>query len=240
MGPFRNFHVPWNDAAGMIDTLDAYAIDVALVAPHAAISSDPLFGNRLAGEAAAANPGRLYAYYTVNPFYDQLNRLEIPRRFGEPWFKGFKVHPELHGDYPLEGDGYTRMWRFAADRQLPVLSHTYFGGDRLEVFARLATEYPSVPILVGHLAFDLGLDNAFRLADEHANIYLDLTGPLRWNGVVERVVTTVGADRVVYGSDIPFLDPGLQLGAIVYSTLSEKDADQVLGGTANYLFRLVP
>jgi uncharacterized protein len=238
MGYFRNFHIPYNDVHGMIKTMDSYGIDIACVTHHAGISSDFRLGNDFVIEAKELYPERIVGYCTINPNYPNEILGELERCVDDHRFRAVKVHPELHDNYPLDGKNYRPMWEFAAERELPLLSHTYFAGDSLEVFGRLAKEYPTVTILLGHLGFDKGLDQAIELVQQHPNIVMDLTGPVQFAGIVERAVKGVGADRVVYGSDIPFRDAATQLGNILYADLKREDKEKVLGLNAKRIFKL--
>lgn len=238
LGHFRNFHIPNDDADGMVAVMDALGIDVALVASHAGISSDYVLGNNITLAATRAHPGRMLAYCVVNPNFPEQARDELDRCFADPVFRGIKVHPELHGDHPLDGRGYRPMWEYAAEHRLPVLSHTYFGGDRIEVFVGIAKEFPEVPILVGHCGVDLGLVHVVDSVLPYENLILDLTGPQAYQGVVEKLVAEVGAHRIVYGSDMPFNNAALQLGGTLYAQIPEADKRCILGGNAARLFRL--
>lgn len=238
MGCFRNFHIPHNDVHGMIAGMDALGIDIACVTHHAGIFSDFRYGNDEVARAIDLYPDRIVGYCTINPNFPNEVEEEMERCVDQMGFRALKVHPELHDDYPLDGRNYRPVWEFAQARGLPLLSHTYGGGDSLDVFGRLADEFPAVTIFLGHLGFDKGLERSIELANRHANIILDLTGPVQFSRVVEAAVRGVGADRVVYGSDIPFRDAATQLGNVLYADLSRHEKEMVLGLNARKIFRL--
>ncbi|MFD0663585.1 amidohydrolase family protein [Thermocatellispora tengchongensis] len=236
LGAFRNFHIPGHDIDAMVEVMDLLGVDVAVVAAHAGIYADYRFGNDQVAEAARRHPGRVLGYCCVNPNYAAEVRGELERCFADPAFRGIKLHPELHGDYPLDGPAYRPVWEFAAERRVPVLSHSYFGGDPLGVFAALADEYPTVPLLLGHAGLDYGLDRVVDVVGERPNIHLDLTGPLSWDGVVEFLVAELGAERLLYGSDMPFMNAPLQFGGCVYARVDRAAKERVLGANAAALF----
>lgn len=240
LGSFRNFHVPDNDAAGLVRAMDALGIDVAVVAHHAGISADFRFGNDEVMAAAGSYPGRLLGYCCVNPNYPHEVRRELERCFAQPAIRGIKLHPELHGNYPLDGPGYEPVWEFAADHTVPVLAHTYFGGDPLDVFAEIADRHPSLPLIVGHSGVDFGPERVAALAADHANLWLDLCGPLSFDGLAEYLVGAVGAGRLLFGSDQPFIGGASQLGTLVHARLCSEDLAQILGDNARALFRISP
>ncbi|HET6504505.1 MAG TPA: amidohydrolase family protein [Amycolatopsis sp.] len=219
MGFYRNFHIADNDADGMVKRFDAVGIDVACVSHHAGISADHQYGNRIVREALRRHPNRLIGFCVINPNYPDTVRDEIETCFAEPGFRGFKVHPELHGDYPLDGPGYRKMWRYADAHRLPVLFHSYFGGDRLEVFERVAKTYPGATLLLGHAGLDLGLDNAVALTERTDNVVLDMTAMQRHCWAIEHLAARADKTRLTWGSDSPFIDPGLILGAVAHADI---------------------
>jgi predicted TIM-barrel fold metal-dependent hydrolase len=236
MGCFRAFHIPANDAEGMIGAMDALGVDVCVTAAHAGISSDYERGNDDVLAAADRYPDRILAYCCINPNYPRSVVHELERCFRHPAVRGVKLHPELHGNYPLDGPAYAPVWEFAEAEGVPVLSHSYFAGDPVEVFGRIAGRYPSAPVIVGHAGIDQGVDRAVRLALDHPNVWLDLTGPVAINGLVEALVERVGADRLLFGTDMPFMNGALQLGSLLYARIAREDMELIVGGNAARLF----
>jgi uncharacterized protein len=228
MGDYYNFHIPWSNESGMIEAMDAYGIAVAVVSHHASIAADYRFGNDTIIAAMRQYPGRFIGYAGINPNYphDVLPELERCIAAG---MCAVKLHPELHGDYPLDGANYRPMWEYAAAHSMVVLTHTYFNGDRLDVIERLAQQYPTATILLGHCALDLGLDRACDLACRQPNIIMDLCGPQIFGGVVEYLVGRVPIERITWGSDAPFLDIGPLLGSILYARISREEKAKILG-----------
>lgn len=238
LGRFRNFHIPAPDAAGLVRSMDSYGIDVAVISAHAAISADIVRGNDETLAAISSFPDRLLGYCVVNPNYPELAEREIEKCFAHPLVRGFKFHPELHGDYPVDGPGYQVAWKFANAHRLPVLSHTYFAGDSLETFARLTALYPEAILLLGHAGQDFDLEDVVSLVQRRPNVVLDLCGALSAEGALETLVSRVGPERLLFGTDMPFMSGGRQLGTIATSRLERSVKEVVLGSHAARLFRV--
>lgn len=236
LGPFRNFHIPGNDIDSMVRTLDALGIDLAVIAAHAGISSDYRLGNDQVIEAARRYPERVIGYCCINPNYPEQVAGELARCFANPSFRGIKLHPELHGNYPLDGPNYRPVWEFAAERGVPVLSHSYFGGDGLDTFMRIARDYPGAPLLLGHSGLDFGIQRTVEAVAGQPNVMLDLAGPLTWDGIVEELVAELGPERLVFGSDVPFMNAALQLGGCVLARIDREAKEAILGRNAAKLF----
>ena len=54
------------------------------------------------------------------------------------------------------------------------------------------------------------------------NVVLELTYTTLTRGMVEYLVREVGADKVLYGSDLPMRDPSPQLGWVTYAQFPKK------------------
>lgn len=236
LGAFRNFHIPGHDADGLIAAMDSFGIDRTVLSAHAAISSDVRRGNDETTQAVRAFPDRLAGYCVVNPNYPDEVAEELDRCFASGCFVGIKLHPELHGDYPLDGPGYQPMWAFANDRRLPVLTHTYFGGDRIEVIELLAQTYGDSQILIGHAGLDLGLDQVAAAVNDHDNLWLELCGALSFRGHVEVLAERVPVERLLLGTDMPFINAASQLGTLLFADLPREDIEKIAGGNARVLF----
>jgi hypothetical protein len=65
----------------------------------------------------------------------------------------------------------------------------------------------------------------------YANVYTDTSGVRRFDYLVE-AVRRAGAGKVLFGSDGPWLHPGLELAKVRLLGLAPADEALVLGGTA--------
>jgi predicted TIM-barrel fold metal-dependent hydrolase len=59
-------------------------------------------------------------------------------------------------------------------------------------------------------------------------------------GVIEQLVAGAGAERVVFGSDMPLMDPRCQIGKIITAAIDDQAKRLVLGENAARLLGLAP
>ncbi len=223
MGPVYNFYLPYNDAEGMLKSMDLMDIEASVVSSNAAISSDVEYGNRYTLDAVKRYPGRFLGFYVFNPRYPELMMEQIESYFAEDGFVGLKIHPEYSGDYPMNGKGYKPMWEYAAEHKIPVLSHTYYGGDRLEVFESIAKEYPDVPLLIGHGGMDLGVGKAIDMVNRQANLFFDLCSPAdKKHGALNLIAKELNPDKAIFGSDSPWNGPNVVAGAVLFTDVDDR------------------
>ena len=236
MGRWFNFNVPMGDAAGMVARMDRLGIRACIAAHHASIGPDFKYGNDEVLQAMADFPGRIYGYATVNPNYPEELIAELDRCVSAGMV-GIKIHPDVH-QCVVDDVKYRPVWEYAEEHRLPLLSHTGTNGKNpVKSFEGIAETYPNVTVILGHSGFGSeGADQSIEAASKFPNIYLEITGSVIVYGTLERMVRTIGADRVLFGTDLPFIDPRPQLGRVAFAKISDDEKRQVLGLNSARIF----
>jgi uncharacterized protein len=97
----------------------------------------------------------------------------------------------------------------------------------------LATEYPGVNFIIPHLgsfADDWKAQLAFiPMLERHPNIYTDTSGIRRFD-LLEMAVQRAGPHKILFGSDGPWLHPGVELEKIYALKLAPNALRLVLAG----------
>jgi len=234
MGRWFNFHVPDGTAAGMIRTMDRIGVRAIVSSGHAAIGPDYKLGNDDIEQGARAYPGRIFGYITVNPNYPEREmRDELEARWATGLFLGIKFHADMH-KYLSDGERYVPAWEFAHEHGIPVLSH-----DTVGHFEEPVKKYTQAKLLIAHsISSHEMLEAATGLALRHANVYLDICGSPLIYGALELAVEKVGAGRILFGTDLPFIDPRPQVGRVAFARIPEADKLRIFGENAMELFAL--
>jgi predicted TIM-barrel fold metal-dependent hydrolase len=241
MGPWFNFSIPKDPwAEGMIRALDTCGIDQVACAPHWAISTDMRQGNQIVADVVARYPDRFIGYCTISPHYSAEEIMaELERRLLHGNLTAIKIHPNVHR-YQATGPHYRPMWEFAQKHHLTVLSHTWESDKECgpQLFVEIGKQFPDVAILLGHSGGTPGgMDESIAAAKEWDRLYLDLTGSQLPRGMLEVMVQQVGAERVLFGTDIPFVDCRPQVGYVAVARISDDEKRLILGRNAQRLFQ---
>jgi len=101
----------------------------------------------------------------------------------------------------------------------------------------LVVEFPDVPVILGHMGHGniIYINAAIDVAERHTNVYLESSGMPMHTKIAE-AVRRVGRERVLFGSDVPFHDPVVELLKVQRSGLSDEDLEWVMGRSAEELF----
>jgi predicted TIM-barrel fold metal-dependent hydrolase len=139
---------------------------------------------------------------------------------------------------PGRADLLEPVMRAAADHsELPVVVHGFAPTtvEDLRTLARLATAYPSVPLVISQLG-GLNWMDAIQLVRDTPSMFLELSTANVIFAV--RLAIREIPDRTLFGSDAPYGDPVLARATVERVTRSGEVRDRVLGGTAARLLRL--
>jgi len=95
----------------------------------------------------------------------------------------------------------------------------------------IATEYRDVNFIIPHLssfADDWKAQLAFLSPLERfPNVYTDFSGVRRFDLMID-AVKRAGADKILFGSDGPWIHPGLELMKVYALHLSKPEQDKIL------------
>jgi predicted TIM-barrel fold metal-dependent hydrolase len=200
---------PWDTDApldGYLRRADAAGITRTVLFP--AFSSDYATANRAVARIVARAPGRFIGFAFVHPERDRGRVGEMVAEAVEGYgFRGIKVHRH-DARITREVCEVARTWR------LPVL---YDVTGEVPGVALLAEQYRHVAFVIPHLgsfADDWRAQTTLiDLLVRFPNVFTDTSGVRRFD-VLADAVRRAGAGKVLFGSDGPWLHPGLELAKI--------------------------
>jgi predicted TIM-barrel fold metal-dependent hydrolase len=239
VGPWFNFFTPEPTAGSMLRVMDRCGVRLAVASATRAIAGEVEAGNAEVAEMIRRYPGRFAGYAVFNP-HQPHSLANVETMLDLPGFVGIKIHPDVQA-YAATGPLYAPAFELAARRGAPVLTHTYADSPFSDplMFDEIASRWPEVSLILGHAGVTgEGHRRAMAVAARHPKVVLELCGSLTTGLWVRRMVAAVGADRVLYGSDFPFIELRYGLGRVVFSGLPDDELALVLGGNARRVLGL--
>jgi predicted TIM-barrel fold metal-dependent hydrolase len=216
---------PWDTDAPLHFYLQrAAAAGIRRTVLFAAFHSNYEVANRTVAHIVHSDRQRFWGFAFLHGLNDRGRVAVLVRQaVVEYGFVGIKVHRH---DAPITRE----ICAAARAYDLPVLYDVM--GD-IPVVELLATEYPDVNFIIPHLgsfADDWRAQQAFLdPLTRHANIYTDTSGVRRFDLLCE-AVRRAGAHKILFGSDGPWLHPGLELAKVHALRLTPSDRRRMLGG----------
>lgn len=228
IGNWRGYHIPKNNAEGIIESMDSLGIKKACISSFLSIGSDDDLGNKIIIDTVKTYPERLLGYITVNPHYSQSSKDILDEYIGNEGIVGIKIHPDFHKCAP-DDSRYEIAYETANNKKCLLLSHTWGMNDILAI-GRMAERYPEARIIMGHAGAEIrAMEEAFKVVKKHENVYIDTALSFTYEGNIEWFVKNVGSKKILFGSDMPNYDPRPTFGRIAMADISEEDKLDILG-----------
>jgi uncharacterized protein len=226
--------------------MDSYSIDICIVSSFKGLFYGMPGCNEEVYQGLKNSRGRLAGYIVANPNHPEVSLSDIERFSKFKEFVGVKLHPAWHG-VPIDDERYIPILKLCEEKDLPVLIHSFvseFIGSQVsepERVAKIGKQY-HCPIIMGHLGGNTR--RGVEAARSAANLYIEICGgrqdaDSRSVWTVDRValpVKVLGADRVLFGTDLPLVDPSSSFGILEEAELSSTDRDKIMYVNAKNLF----
>ena len=172
----------------------------------------------------------------VNPRYprEAMEQLEGCRAKG---FVGVKLHPSRQ-QYSLQAPEAAPVLDYCEKNGIAVLTHSAetdpkCGPAAIEFVART---YPKLQLVVGHACL-FSSRRVVSIAEECPNLFLELS--VNYEAAkLEDSFQRLGADRLLFGSDVPLHNPSVMVQRIRVMGLSKEDEEKILSGNAVRVFGL--
>jgi hypothetical protein len=232
-GPWNSIPIAASSADDLVRLLRLVETEKAMVSSVRALLDDMVEGNRVTQKAIERHE-MLYGYIYVDPHRVAESVREVEALAGHPKFIGVKSRDDYHGR-PYNHSTYREIFSAIKARRLPALLHT-FSVESMRAAMELAAEYEA-PMILTHMAGPDWRGCETLLGTEiPGNVYLDPVASTAEPGRYELAMRLVGEDRVMFGTDCTLLHPGLSVGAIESSELSEDVKRKVYWDNAQRVF----
>ena len=231
---YYNFYVPRSANEDLFAGARRLGISRLYGSSLLAIRGDAQAGNGSALRTHQERPDLFSPYFVVKPNYPEEVATVIARAeaYG---IRSFKIHDDGN-DLPYDHPAYDPLYEHAEGVGGVILVHTY-GRKHVVPMMNVAARFPQLVILLAHSGI-LDEEIYYDAVRQHPRIYLETCNSLAWHGLIERLVDHAGADRVLFGSDMPFMSPDQQIGRVLFARIPDEVKRRILGLNARMLFGL--
>jgi len=197
--------------------------------------------NAWAAEAVERFPGRVLPYCYVNPGCGQEAVDEVRRCIEDRGFMGVKLYNEHVCTDPVVAP----IVELAIELRVPILHHAGHGhhpfpgqpnisdGGHL---ADLGRRYPEARLICAHIGGGGDWEWTIKaLRHASANVFLDTSGSVTDEGIVEMAVDTLGVDRILFGCDMSMT---AGVGKIRGARLNPDDKRKILGANMQQILQM--
>ena len=182
----------------------------------------PPLRNDEVAEIVRRFPGRFIGFASVDPWKGKRAVEEIERAITELGLKGAKFHPGVQAFHPNDPRFYP-LYAKISELGVPALFHTGTNGlgagvaggmgikldyTRPIYLDQVAADFPALTIIGAHPAWPWH-EEMLAIIGHKANVWMDLSGwsPKYIPKVIMDEARTRLQDRILFGSDYPFIMP---------------------------------
>ncbi len=240
------FFAPESDPDDLLKIMDSLGISHAVCMDHLSIFEGCGSGLEAHREMFERSKGRIHYLGVFHPERASACLAALDRARDWPGFAGIKLHPSIHR-IPADDPSYEPIWAFADQYALPMLTHSwsvssynpvqYFSTpDRFENYAR---RFRRARLVLGHAGGrGTGRHKAILMANEHPNVYLDFAGDIFCHRLLEQLVASVPVEKILFGSDFPWLDPRANVLRVLLSEIEPSAKIKILRDNAIRVYQL--
>ena len=233
------FPIEADSVEAILKMMEKNEIEKVILSSSLAILYDYHEGNAQLAKAIEEYP-QLYAYLFLNPNYIRESILELDKYLSEnPKYVGLKLYSDGYINQPLNCPGH-RNFLEVLQKKYPhnncVLFHCCSYSSALQLL-ELAKNFPEVNFIMGHMGGG-EWKKAIGVATQVSNIYLELCSSNPAQGKIEESVSEVGADKIMFGSDMCLLNPSCTIGMVESAQVSNEKKTLILYDNAARLFHM--
>jgi len=240
IGDWPTYELPYRDADGLLHLMDRCAIDMACVSLAGGMFRyDARDANECLCRLAQGHTDRLRLIGTVNPLVPTW-REDVQDGIERLGLAGYRIHPTYHG-YELAAPPVLELAKLLAGVNRPLFIALAVDEERFQHPAIRVSEVDvgEIATFTSRVPDTTLVLNGFKTAQVHElfemgealdRVVLDINAMDQDFEGLRTLVERYGVERLVYGSQMPFLYPEAALMVAGYSGLPEKEIEAILSG----------
>ncbi len=221
--PYMNPEVSIED---VIKTMKKHSVSKSIVFPNPHVGDRYPMLNDLMRYAQNRFPDRIMGFGRVDPRRGDEAVAEI-KRIHEIGLSGVKLHPYVEcfrPDHPF----FDSFWGTISDLNLVVLIHTGTMFSSPGYLYPVLKKYPDLKMILGHLQ-----EACISLMRDFENVYSDTSAS--HVKLLEHVQETC-EDRIVFGSDYPYLSHRVQMEVVKAAEIQESVKKKIFARNLKRIF----
>ena len=228
-------------AGELLEKMDSCAIERAAISSVRGIYADNpddlARANDAVNKAVCRYPDRLDGAACVNPKFPEASLREMETHLAQgPFVMVGEMCQFLQG-WDTTEPGLEPIIGFAQTLNVPLLVHSSTETHAGEILD-LCLDYPEAKFIMAHMGgMNYLYENIPRLiANRRDNLWIDISGACAFFAdYLERLIKSLGADRIVFGVDMPLIEPAPLVTRIQNLPLSREEKEKIASGNLSGL-----
>lgn len=167
-------------------------------------------------------PDKFYGFFMVDPEFHEISDIENAINEG---FVGIKINP-LINKISFISAFVKNVFKFSAEKSIPVYTHLTMNPlASIEALRNIVEDIKPV-LIIGHMGFASADWEAVELARDNDNVYLETSVGAYL--AIKKAVNTLGAGKILYGSEGPAHHQKVEIEKIRLLGLSSLEEEKIL------------
>ena len=208
-----------------------------IVTPAESIfNAGKISSQQLVSKMCRDSGGKVTYFEVFDPRYADKSYTNIEESLKDPYCIGIKIHPVEHST-PANSELYDLPFVLAERYGKPIMTHSWGASDYnpLQKFATPALfdihlcNHPGVTLVFGHTGGrPNGFTEAVEMCRKHPQCMCDLAGDIFHNGFIQHAISEIGADKLIFATDIYWIDLRCMLAMLFENGVSADDMEKIL------------
>jgi predicted TIM-barrel fold metal-dependent hydrolase len=247
LNPISKIFASETGVGDLLNLMDRLSIQYGVCSDHLSLYEGAGAGLRTLRNVYTTSNSRIHFLGVFDPKKSEACLKVLHDALKWPGFCGIKIHPSFHG-VSADDPSYEPIWRFARANDLTILTHSWSLSDYNPAqalstphrFEPYIAKYPEVRLVLAHLGGrGLGRHEVIRLIHEYDNVYTDLAGDIFDLCLIESLINTIPDNRILFGSDFPWLDPRSNLARVFLADIADTSKEKILRTNAMYVYKII-
>lgn len=231
-------------SADWLAAMDRLGIARSFLIPLNALADKDVEAKKCVMALLQYAPERIRYLTIFHPAMDVTQCARVADELADPFCVGLKIHPAFHR---LEADhpDYAKAFSLAGQAGKPLVTHSWEISDynptqklaHPDRFRKHLNAHPRATLVLGHAGGrPSALDFVAGLCRDFPKTMVDVSGDYFDNGMVDCLAARLGVERIMFGSDVNWIDPRCNLGPLFMSRLPDEDLLKILRHNAGNVF----
>ena len=204
----------------IVKAMDKYGIRKAVIFANPSVGQQYDERNREIANEVEKYSNRLIGFVRVDPRLGDEAVKQLKAAIEDLELKGLKLHPIVECFRP-DHPAFDPLFKEAENLGIPILFHSGTGFASPSYIAIVAERHPDLKIILGHLS-----EACISVMEKHENIYVETSAVVLPSTIAKAI--EVDENRVLFGSDYPYLNIRVELTKIEEACEKEKIKRRIL------------
>jgi len=216
------------------ETMETFGISEVLVRHATAVEWSPAEGNALLLDEIADHRDLIHPCWVVMPHHtgEMASPDDLVREMRDRDVRAAALYPgETHHKFSTEqfccGDLFAAL---ADSRVILFIDEAQTSWPDID---RVLGNHPELRLVVCNVSYRINRD-LYPLLEKHRSLHIEISGYQTHRGI-EDVVKRFGAERLLFGTRLPYFTPGVALAMVESAGIEENDREKIAGSNLRRL-----